>query len=165
MVDFAFSYVVTDKLDIENLAAFIRFANAYNFTHVRVVSDLLNLEGVGSMDFVKYALAGMSVDLSRVVFQGRKEYNPGQKKCLISLLKPNIGADGFIYPCGGVQYAQKDMALDYAKTMRLGAVNDIMKIYEDQAHFDGSVCSRCYYSEYNEVLELLMSEMKHESFV
>lgn len=164
-VDWAFSYVVTEKVNTKNLSDFIAFANAYNFTHVRVVSDLLNLEGVGSMDFVKYALAGMGADLSRVVFQGRKEYKPGQKKCLISLLKPNIGADGFIYPCCGVQYAKKDMDLDYAKSMRLGSVNEIMKIYEDQAHFDGSVCSRCYYSEYNEVLELLMSEMKHESFV
>ena len=144
-IDWAFSYVLStpEEFDAENLIKYIRFANEHNFTHVRVVSDLINLKDCIPMIWVEQALK--DIDDSRVIYQGRKEFEPGQKDCLISLLKPVIGADGYIYPCCGAQYAHDNADLDMAESMRMGHMDDIIKLYEKQECFDGRQCVRCYY--------------------
>jgi organic radical activating enzyme len=96
-IDWAFSYVVTKDFKLDNLLEYINFANNNGFTHVRVVSDILDdkLE----MFHVKQLVTKSGVNLSKVIFQDRSEYTTGMKNCYISLLKPNIAADGYIYPC------------------------------------------------------------------
>jgi MoaA/NifB/PqqE/SkfB family radical SAM enzyme len=161
-VDWAFSYVVGQKFNPENLNKYIDFANKHDFTHVRVVSDLLDLSNVSDMDKIKRAV---TVDDSRVIYQGRKEFDPGQRDCRISLLKPVIGADGFIYPCCGVQYAHQYEDLDNPESMRMGRIEDIVDIYKNQKFFNGLQCYRCYYKNYNDILGQMVGEMKHLEFV
>ena len=99
MVDWAFSYVISDKPNLGNIIQVVNYANTKQFTHVRIVSDLLDLKHMPDMDLIKESLnyAGISDDL--VIYQGRKEFVKGRKKCLISLLKPVISADAKLYPC------------------------------------------------------------------
>lgn len=165
-VDWAFSYVVSDHtgFDPDNLAAYVRFANEQGFTHVRVVSDLINIVNSVSMDQVRKELQDRGVDDSLVIYQGRKDFDPGQKRCLISLLKPVIGADGFLYPCCGVQYARGNGDLDLAEDMRMAHIADIKAFYGRQKPFDGSVCTRCYYRNYNVFLEAAMGSFQHKEF-
>jgi MoaA/NifB/PqqE/SkfB family radical SAM enzyme len=164
-VDWAFSYVLTKDFKIYNfLIDMINFANNHNFTHVRLVSDLLDLENV-RMNEVKYYLQENNIDLSKVIFQPRKEYMIGRKKCLISLLKPVIGADGKLYPCCGTQYALAEPTKDYEKTMTMGDAQDLDWIYENQDCFDGSKCVKCYYDDYNFALNIMTDHLKHEEFV
>gem|GEM_PF-1260915 len=160
-VDWAFSYVLTSKPKYNILQEIIDCANEFNFTHVRVVSDLFDLENVPDMSEVKKNLKNDEL----VVYQGRKDQTKGAKKCLISLLKPVIGADGKIYPCCGTQYALANPGKDYEKSMCMGDGKDIDKIFEEQKYFDGSVCVKCYYSEYNFALEAITCELKHKEFV
>lgn len=164
-IDWAFSYVVTANPNIYNLRKVIEFANSHNFTHVRIVSDLLDLQNAPSMDSLKRKLLEMGIDDSKVIYQGRKIFTKGRSKCLISLSKPVIGADGRIYPCCGIQYATEIPFLDYDESMCMGIGDDISSIYKIQKYFDGSNCVRCYYDEYNEALELLTSKLKHLVFV
>lgn len=161
-VDWAFSYVVGKNFNPANLNKYIAFANKYNFTHVRVVSDLLDLSNVSDMDKIKRAV---TVDDSRVIYQGRKNFDHGQKDCRISLLKPVIGADGFIYPCCGVQYAHQYEDLDNPESMRMGRIEDIVNIYKNQKFFNGLQCYRCYYKNYNDILGQMVGEMEHLEFV
>lgn len=161
-VDWAFSYVVGQKFNPENLNKYIDFANKHDFTHVRVVSDLLDLSNVSGMDEIKRAVI---VDDSRVIYQGRKSFDPGQKGCRISLLKPVIGADGFIYPCCGVQYAHQSEDLDNPESMRMGRIEDIVDIYKKQKFFNGLQCYRCYYKNYNDILGQMVGKMEHLEFV
>lgn len=167
-IDWAFSYVISRNFKVDNLAGYIRFANYHHFTHVRVVSDLCDLESCPDMDTVKVAIktkAIIKTDDSRVIYQGRKDYMPGSRNCYISLLKPVIGADGCIYPCCGSQYARETQDLDLVIDMRMGHMKDIREIYYNQKWFDGSICHRCYYKEYNDILGLLKSSIQHERFV
>lgn len=159
-VDWAFSYVVTKEWDIEKINAVVDFANQYNFTHVRIVSDLLDLDSTPDMLEIKRIMRGYS---DRVILQGRKEFEVGQKDCWISLLKPVVAADGKIYPCCGVQYAKAESALDFDKTMTMG--NDMAEVHYACKPFDGSECVRCYYGEYNRALDMLISDIDHEDFV
>lgn len=164
-IDWAFSHVLTKDANYDLLAKIINFSNIHNFTHVRIVSDLLDLNNVPSMDIVKEEMKKRNVNDSIAVYQGRKDYTKGTKRCLISLLKPVVGPDGMIYPCCGTQYALENPSRDYEKSMCMGNARDIDKIFKDQKFFDGSVCSKCYYSNYNWALEILTSDIKHKEFV
>lgn len=166
-IDWAISYVLTAKPNPMNLAMHVKFANDHNLTHVRVVSDLIDLDHAAVMAEQKSMLAGMGIDDSKVIWQGRKDHKRGAKRCWISLLKPLIGADGNLYPCCGVQYAQEQMALDLPESMSMGPAFDVEAVWNrnDQVPFDGSRCTRCYYGEYNEVIEALRGENSHAQFV
>jgi len=178
--DWAFSYVVTNKPNIDNIQQIIDYANENNFTHIRLVHDLINLAEAPNMDDIKRQLSNDDL----VIYQPRKEYTRGAKKCWISLLKPVIAADLYIYPCCGVQYAVGNEK-KFPENMRMGIVHSPIKAdMEDRAEspalgkfdtatpavsvrslpFDGSKCIRCYYSGYNELLNN-MSNIQHAAFV
>jgi organic radical activating enzyme len=161
-VDWAFSYVIGKDHNSKNLQNYIRFANDNNFTHVRVVSDLCDLEESPDMSTIK---SGITIDDSKVIYQGRKEFTHGVKDCRISLLRPTIGADGNIYPCCGVQYAWQESPLDLPEGMKMGHIRDIKAIYANQGIFDGTQCYRCYYGEYNETLDILTQNIEHREFL
>jgi len=162
-VDWAFSYVLTAKPNYVNLARLIVLANELKFTHVRIVTDLLDLDGVPDMGEVKTKLAELGVNDSLVIYQGRKEYTPGAKRCLISLIKPVISADGGWYPCCGVQYAQDTPSADFDASMCMG--KDYREITKNQHNFDGSQCVRCYYGDYNQTLAAIIDPVAHGFFV
>ncbi len=169
-VDWAFSYVVTEKYDYKNLVKCIEFANQYQdrFSHIRVVSDILN-EKVELGD-VKEQLKADGVDTTLCLWQGRKGYKKGNKNCRISLLKPNIDPEGKIMPCCGVQYAVDDKIRDFDNRLSMGNVfngDDLEKIYKEQKGFDGSICNKCYYNDYNDTIETIWSHdnITHKKFI
>jgi organic radical activating enzyme len=161
-IDWAFSYVIGKNFNPANLNKYIAFANEYKFTHVRVVSDLCDLDHCDDMSQIK---AKVIEDDSRVIYQGRKLFDPGQKNCWISLLKPVIGADGYIYPCCGVQYAHKEEDLDNPQSMQMGRMEKIKELCHKQKPFDGTQCFRCYYKNYNDILGQMVTPMDHLEFV
>jgi len=163
-IDWGFSYILTRHPDYEKLAKILAFAAEEGFCHIRLVSDLLDLEAVPDMAEARARLSGLPGE-ELVIYQGRKEYNRGTKRCLISLLKPNIGADGYIYPCCGSQYALEEPSRDYSRDMSMGHWSNLERIIAEQRHFDGSVCGRCYYGAYNSVLEGMTAKLKHREFV
>jgi molybdenum cofactor biosynthesis enzyme MoaA len=171
-VDWAFSHVVSDKPNMDTICNLVDFANHNKFTHVRLVSDLLNLPKektwnpdlpLPPMERIRDKLFEMGVDDSRVNYQDRQEYTPGRKECLISLLKPVIGADGKIYACCGIQYAFPEVHKDLVRPM--GEMRNLKRIYLQQENFDGSQCIKCYYDNYNSLLGALKSDIKHRRFV
>ena len=164
-VDWGFSYVVTNNISYEMLADIVNFSNKHNATYVRIVSDLLNLDDIGDMANIKEYLHSHNIDDSIVIYQGRKNFHPGVEKCLISLLKPVINADGNIYPCCGVQYARKEADLSCSEDMSMGKIEELYDIYWGQKNFNGNMCVKCYYSDYNFILDKLTTEIKHEDFL
>ena len=140
----------------------ILFANLYNFTHVRLVSDLLDLDNVPSMEKVKKNLG--EIDDSRVIYQGRKDSTRGTKDCYLSLLKPVIGPEG-VFPCCGSQYAIKDQDRDMVDEMKMGDIKDLANILDKQKHFNGSVGDTCFYQQYNDALKKLLIKPEHLNFI
>lgn len=162
--DWSFSYVLTRKPDYDKLRTLVKFADTYRFSHVRLVSDLLDLEGVPDMADARAELR-LELGQGLVIYQGRKQYTRGHKYCRISLLKPVIDVHGDIYPCCGVQYALADPSRDYESTMKMGHWREAPRIYDNQEYFDGSDCVRCYYNAYNELLDMMTSGVVHPEFV
>jgi radical SAM protein with 4Fe4S-binding SPASM domain len=163
-IDWSFSYVVTNNVDFGQIIRVIEFANEYGFTHIRLVSDLLDLDNVVDMDYVKKSVSDYVKD-DIVIYQGRKEFTHGRRKCLISLLKPVITAEGDIYPCCGVQYAKISNMYDYDETMKMGTIEDVSDIFYKQQNFNGSNCDKCYYDSYNEALDSITIDINHKEFV
>jgi len=160
-VDWAFSHVVTKNPNYIIIQDLIDFATKHKFTHVRLVSDLLDLKDVPSMKFIKKHLKNDG----RVIYQGRKDSTRGVTKCYISLLKPVICPEG-IFPCCGAQYAFKGQSRDMVDRMKMGDIKDLPEILDEQINFDGLFCDVCYYQQYNQILSLLKEgDVKHVNFV
>ena len=162
-LDLAFSYVLTDDPDYHKLCEVIEYANENNFTHVRIVSDILH--DTADMDEAKSILHDIDTDTSRVIFQDRNESTHGHKRCLLSLLKPIIAADGYVYPCCGVQYARGEGERMFPEDMRMGHFTELDSITANQSYFDGSACNKCYYGQYNDALDLMTQEVDHAEFL
>lgn len=153
-VDWAFSYVLGREPNRVNMWAFIELAQFYQFTHVRLVNDLLDYENVPPIEEELPDIA---------IYQPRTEPRPGMRECRISLLKPIIAADGKIYPCCGVQYAERDPSRDFSSSMEMEG--SIEGIWSEQRMFDGSICRHCYYTDYNEYLRKLCMPLTHREFL
>jgi MoaA/NifB/PqqE/SkfB family radical SAM enzyme len=163
--DWSFSYVVTKYFDLYKLSEAIKIANKHNFTHIRVVDDILNNQSNVNMSDIKKELNKNNIDDKLVIYQGRKQYTKGHKKCLISLLKPNVGPDGNIFPCCGTIYRKQIPSLNLVNDDSMG--NNIGDIWKNQKYFNGSVCDRCYYSDYNNILNTIIDSqnINHEKFI
>lgn len=163
-VDWAFSYVLTHRINVERVTGVVSFANEFNFTHVRLVSDLLRPEDV-PMEGLRQELPVL-IDDSKVIYQGRKEPEKGMP-CYICYLKPIIGADFRIYTCCGAQYALQEPTKGLPKELCLGSANDLSAIIDKSSiAFDGSICARCYYGGYNRLLAAMLERnITHRLFV
>jgi hypothetical protein len=166
-IDWAFSYVVSGKPEFDRIGKVVQFANGHDFTHVRIVTDILNpWPGAERLGEIRIRLVKGGISQDNVIYQPRTSFTMGAGRCLISLLKPVVGADGGIYPCCGTQYAEPTPARDYCEGMRMGqAPQDIQKIWGAGRHYDGSGCVRCYYEEYNKLLDMLIRPVEHGEFV
>jgi len=162
-VDWAFSYVIIPN-NYSNVVEAVNLANELNLTHMRIVDDILD-PSISYLDDIKKLLRGNSLDDSKVIYQGRKEYTAGTKSCLISLIKPSIDAHGLVYPCCGVQYALPEPSRDYSSLFCMG--DNYEDIWEKQKFFDGSICEKCYYESYNNLLNSMwhLGDIQHANFV
>ncbi|MCM8795459.1 MAG: radical SAM protein [Candidatus Omnitrophica bacterium] len=159
-VDWGLSYVITRYFDKKNLSELINFTDKNKLSHIRIVSDLLDLDNVPD---ISSWLSNFNDSYGRIIYQRRKDYKPGRNPCYLSLLKPNIGPDGNMYPCCGVQYVLKKASLDFPPSMSMG--DNIKNIYVKQKFFDGRRCQRCYYDQYNQIIALMMEDIKHKEFI
>jgi len=163
-VDWSFSYVLGRYPDYDNLEEVIRFANENNFTHVRIVSDIMQPSNIPSATVEAYLRK--NVDCSNVIFQARNKPTRGGD-CYICYLKPVISADGRVYTCCGAQYAinSKDKRR-MADELCLGHFRELPEIIDmSSLPFDGSICDVCYYSQYNNLLGMMLTDLDHENFV
>lgn len=162
-VDWAFSYVVSKSPNIKNIEKVIEIANKFNFTHIRLVTDILEKDFI-NLTAVKKHLMLMGIDDSKVIYQQRHSYTKGGP-CYIGYLKPVIGADGRIYVCCGAQYAIHDGNREMANKLCMGYTKNIEDIMNTMKPFDGSICDKCYYQDYNRLLGIMVDGDKHEVFL
>lgn len=164
-VDLAISYVVSRFPQMENIARAIRFTQSEGLTHIRIVHDLVDLPGATPMDVLRRAMTRRGVGGDKVIYQDRTQHTRGARRCLISLLKPVLAADGHIYPCCGVQYARQNEKHDFTSLFRMGNIGDILDIWGEQRYFDGGGCHICYYQAYNDLLAMMVDRPEHVEFV
>jgi len=159
-VDWAFSHVVSPRPNYEGIRRIVQFANEHDFTHVRLVSDILDAGNV-DLEPVRKSLVGID---ERVVYQDRSQPVPWKNDCWIGYVKPVIGPDWAIYPCCGVQYAIEPMARDLPPSMAMGSALDLAALYDSPRPWRFP-CVRCYYTFYNQALSAMVSTVQHREFI
>jgi len=162
--NWAFSHVISRNPNYQIIKSIIDFAESSVFTHIRLVSDLCDLDNVPTMDEVASEIKNSYIDDSKVIYQGRKDSTKGTKNCYISLLKPVIAPEG-IFGCCGIQYAIHGQPRDMIDKLKMGDLEDLPEILDKQKYFDGSICDVCYYDQYNKALSKLKDKPKHLKFV
>lgn len=162
--DIGYSFVFSNENTVEDNISIIKALGRMSYsplvTHIRVVDDILNPT---MTDEVIDQIKGLGYP--KIIVQPRSKYTEGMRECSISLLKPVIAADGYIYSCCGVQYAQDPPAEDLPASMRMGHWTEINEIWKYQMMFDGSKCVKCYYSQYNNFINSIQINLKHKDFV
>lgn len=162
-VDWAFSHVVSKTPNLPEIQQVVKFANKWKFTHVRLVSDLFIANEV-DQELVREDLKDAGISDDRVIYQARREFTQGGD-CWIGFFKPLIGPDGNVYACCGVQYALDPPSYDLPEELCLGSALDLDEIFNrSDTPLDGSICKKCYYAGYNELLEGIVSSFEHENF-
>jgi hypothetical protein len=157
-IDWAFSHVVTQTPNLEEIARIVEFANDHKFTHVRLVGDLFEPEVI-DWGPIRDHLKGID---QLVIYQPRTEHISATE-CLLGYVKPVIGPDFKMYLCCGVQYAFDPPARDYPESLCMGSATDLRKIYAYPQPFNVSCC-RCYYDDYNRIL-FATRNITHKEFV
>lgn len=132
-------------------------ADIGNITHVRFVQNILDPD-VASMDNIERHIIGRALS-GKAIFQRRSDYESGAQFCRMPMLKPMVDADGIVYPCCGVQYASEyqDELRKMPARYRMGHWTS----YDSFKPFDGSICRKCYYGNYNRFLEGLTTKVDH----
>lgn len=158
--DWAFSYVLSPSPNLETIRRVIEFATTHDFTHVRIVSDILDPRSQ-DIERVRLALAGKD---SRVIYQSRDVPEVGHT-CRICYIKPVICPDWSIGPCCGYQYALDPPARDLPPSMKIGDARELSALYSEERPPLDFKCKRCYYMNYNRLLDAMTGDIRHKEFV
>ncbi len=160
--DLGISYTVTADLDVDDAVHAAEVAqHTDNITHVRFVCDLTNVDGSSPrLTDLETEIGGIS---PKLIFQDRGVWTKGRTPCYLGLLKPLVGADGYVYPCCGVQYSEIPDTAPW--TMPPESRMCHWENFGNVQPFDGAQCARCYYNDYNKVLSLMTTKIGHEDFV
>jgi len=128
-----------------------------NVTHIRFVTNILNPDSALLARCQRFC----NGRTTKAIYQDRTPYTKGANPCHVSLLKPVVDPSGYVFPCCGVQYATDELR-QTPECMRLCHWTDFGLGIRP---FDGSICQKCYYSEYNRTLAALTKQIDHVNFV
>lgn len=163
-VDWGMSYVLTEKPDFLTLKKVIGFANKNPITHVRLISDLSIADNNKTEADVKEWIELCKINDQLVIYQSQNSVR-GHENCVVGLLRPIVDTDGTIYPCCNTQFGIGSSEKKWDEEMSLGTIKDIESITSTQKKFNGNKCKKCYSGHYNQLLNLLLSDVKHQEFI
>lgn len=158
-VDVGISFTVPYNVNVAYAEALCRIADSLpNLTHIRFVDNILDPQSV-AMDALINRCEGIT---DKAIFQKRSEWVRGMNPCLISKLKPYVDASGDVFPCCGAQYALLDETSKLPQRMRVCHWSGFRL---ETSSFDGRICEKCYYQDYNVSLLNMTEPIQHERFV
>ena len=165
-VDWAFSYVVSNKPNIPKIKELLAFADGQGFTHVRLVADLLCTDQIPMEELQRTVSTTVEKMTTPVIFQDRKQPEKGSN-CRVCYLRPVITPNMRVYACCGAQYALETPTKDFPSELCLGKVKHLPDIIaRSSGPFEGAKhCAHCYYGSYNRALDTLFTPTVHKEFI
>ena len=159
-VDWAFSYVLGENPNLDEIRRVVDFANLHNFTHVRLVADILHPSVL--FDPIRQALNGID---QRVIYQPRATPTPATR-CVLGYIKPVVAPDFKMYLCCGVQYALDPPSQDLPETLCMGSAKFLDDLYDPGSfRVFKTNCAKCYYHGYNDLLLPITESIRHKEFL
>ena len=153
--DFSLSFTVPDDVDLDFALSVAQLAEkSPHISGVKFVQDLYAQDN-DAIDQLAGQLDGFTKAFINSPVSGR-----GSKDCWVSLIRPMVGPDGYVYPCCGVSLAQEP-SRRLPEALRMCHWREYVK----PEPFNGSACRRCLYGNYNEFIGYAMNPPKHLEFV
>ena len=161
--DLGFSYVYTDKSNIDILNVLKEFKDKYKAKYVRVIPD--NAYSNKKIGNLNNSVGNLDIFKEQGFFWQNKNYElPHQ--CWMMWLKPFINTDKNIYYCCCSQMFEYKFIDKY----RLCSTdtNDILKNWlNPKVHFGKEMCKgiKCYFKPQNDFIAELLKECEHSDFI
>ena len=158
-VTLGFSYVITTLSDEKKLEKIANYADKYGALYVRVVPNCLSIEDIETSTRL---VAPYLKKFPKLFFQHKKYTVP--KRCWISLVKPFICPDGFVYRCSAIALIDRK----FSSTFRMCAIQDIKSYWEATPEaFNTCDCQegKCFFAEHNNLIEQVIMPCEHGDFV
>lgn len=152
--DVGYLYVVTETPNWVNLQRVINAVTESSRILYLVITPDINC--TITVDKILRNVTG----LNEKIFFAKEGTGVGVKECLVSLLKPNLAPDAYIYPCSNVHKVNSG----WPGEMRMCHASDFRKAYLSQRAFDGSECKSCPYEPYNTYLQHKITTYNHGQF-
>jgi organic radical activating enzyme len=158
-VEIGLSFAVTKNVSFKTAAEVAALANEIpNLTHVRYTEDIVAY-APEQIELVRGVCQNIT---DKGIYQPRHNGERGPRECWVSRLKPLVDPRGFMFPCCGVQYAQDGHeAQEFSDDFKMCHWRDFHK----GVVFNGSICDKCYFNDYNRVLALRLAKLAHPKFL
>uniref|UniRef100_A0A6M3INT4 Putative radical SAM superfamily protein n=1 Tax=viral metagenome TaxID=1070528 RepID=A0A6M3INT4_9ZZZZ len=123
-------------------------------SHVQIVQNIFDRNL--SMDY-PLSVARTS---PKIFVRQTRERQAWRGTCWSSLVRPVIGADGYVYPCCSAQHSMDDDRKRLSEDMRMCWWEDFAADEPYEAR-----CRNCFYTPYNRVLGAAMAEYADPEFI
>jgi len=167
--DWSMNYVISENFSPSNFKKAIDLGVKSNCSHIRVFGRVSVHSGDDEINMspIQEEISKMNIKGMTIIVQDRGKYSSGED-CYAGYVRPRIEADGYIYACCGGQHAIRGrQEKSMPKELRLSKAIDINKFPEMSCKpFDGRICSRCYFSDFNKLLKSIMNpDQLHKEFI
>jgi hypothetical protein len=157
-VDFSFSYLVTQNQNPDMQHKILQLAKSFNIFNVRFASDSHYSDKI-DMNTVKRNIDKWGYDKISSVEQRIPDI--ADEKCYVHLLRPFCAADGYIYPCCGEQYNNKQKR-DFSGGTCICHWSQYSKLTNKPRN---TACKMCFAHHYNVMLNSIIEGVKHSEFL
>lgn len=148
---------ITRNADIDTILRLADIAEEVpGITHLKLGEDTVNY-APEKITEIESALKGYK---KTIIHRHLLKTVKGMQNCLVSLLRPVIAPDGYVYPCCNLELED----VGYVEPVAFRMVHWREFSLETQP-FNGSICPRCIWDQYNQVLAGLTAPLQHERFL
>lgn len=148
-----------DDRDNTHFLQLCNWAIEGKITHLRIVANIFEAEEQSSsLPF------GIGSECPRIVVQGRTVWTRGPEQCWVGLISPLMDADGQMYCCCGSQYM--GLGKKFHNKFAIGDFNAYMNAVNNQTPFNGTKCTKCFYTQRNQLLSAIkgLKNIEHKEF-
>jgi len=156
-----FSYVWTKGIStIQTLMDIKQIAIDANVEYVRLIPDC-----TGDIDEQNKYLRGIAEELGPPIFLQEKKFR-APDKCYWGYLKPFLYPDGYVYPCSSM-VLNPDAHNKFDECYRVCHWSQVKKVWNQpvKSLADTNKCTRCVFTQQNELLGYALATQRHEDFI
>lgn len=149
-------FTVTPQASLDTARAIAVLAETLpNLSHVKFAEEA----SYGAREKMREIDSEIASKFTKSLLQRRENLPRGAAICHLSLLKPVIGADGYVYPCCNMHPEETH---GIPSDFRMGHWRDFRR---EMVPFSGAKCKSCPWDAYNATLAKLVAPLEHEQFL
>lgn len=155
------NFVWEEGMDEYTLAWVFDAVKQGGFSYVKITPDVLSSKNAEMINWLEEQLKNTDYP---IFAGGRTTMNTTNipSACFAGYLKPHINQDGKVYRCSCASWELKQYP-EYAMIADLNDKDFTVPLFYD--NFSTSQCTVCHYEDLNNLVKMLLSDLKHGDFI